>query len=199
MPRLLLITHRHRTRGRSLTGVVEQALDAGLPGVLFRDKDLPDAQAADHAAALRDATSARGAVFFVAGRPTLAHRVGADGLHLGEHDPEPGSWDGALSVAAHDVRGLDRASRLGARFALLSPLFATRSHPDARPLGPDRFAELAAGSPVPILALGGVAPTNADQALTAGAAGVACMDAILAADDPAQAVADFLGILGADG
>lgn len=196
-----MITDRHRTGGRALNDVVTRALDAGLPGVLFRDKDLPDAEAVDQAIALRDATSARGAVFFVAERPALARRVGADGLHLGEAAmaPEPHAWDGALSVAAHDAGGLDRAGRVGARFALLSPLFATRSHPQARPLGPERFAELAAGSPVPVLALGGIVPANAVEATAAGAAGVACIDAILAADDPAQAVGDFLGIVGDNG
>ena len=181
--------------------MVEQALHAGLGGVLFRDKDLSEDEAADYATALRDATRARGAVFFVAERPALARRLGAEGLHLGEGTaaPEADSWDGAISVAAHDSPGLARGSRLGAHFALLSPLFATRSHPEAQPLGTDRFARLAADTPVPVLALGGITPANAGQALTAGAAGVACMDAILAADDPGRAVKAFRDVLDKNG
>jgi thiamine-phosphate diphosphorylase len=177
--------------------VVTQALEAGLPGVLFRDKDLPDDQAEDQAAALSTAARGHGAAFFVAGRPWLARRLGAHGLHLGEGvlRPATGEWDGPLSVAAHDSQGLDRAGQVGAAFALLSPLFPTRSHPDTDPLGPERFAELAGYSPVPVLALGGVTPDNAGDALAAGALGVACMDAILAADDPAASVRDFLAVL----
>lgn len=133
----------------------------------------------------------------MAGRPELARALDADGLHLGEGVLRPSTevWPGPLSVAAHDRQGLDRAGRVGAGFALLSPLFPTRSHPDAHPLGPDRFAKLAAYSPVPVLALGGVTPANAAQAQAAGAHGVACIDALLAADDPAAAVRAFLGVL----
>jgi len=177
--------------------VVDCALEAGLPAVLLRDKDLPDNEAEQQANALRRATRARGASLFVAGREQLARRVGADGLHLAEGVLRPSTevWDGPLSVAAHDRQGLDRAGPIGARFALLSPLFPTRSHPDADTLGPDRFAKLAAYSPVPVLALGGIGPANTAEALAAGAAGVACMDAILAADDPAAAVRAFLSEL----
>jgi thiamine-phosphate diphosphorylase len=197
VPRLLLVTDRRRSGGRDPLAVIGQALDAGLPALLLRDKDLPDDQAERYANALRDATRARGAFFFVAGRAELAARVGADGVHLGEGIQRPSTevWDGPLSVAAHDLGGLERAGRIGARFALLSPLFATTSHPDARPLGPDRFQALAAQSPAPVLALGGVTPANTAEALAAGAFGVACMDAILAAEDPAAAVRAFLGVL----
>jgi len=177
--------------------VVEQALEAGLPGVLFRDKDLPPDQAEELAEPIRSAARRRGALFYVAGRAELARHLGADGLHLGEGSLRPSTevWDGPLSVAAHDRQGLDRAGQVGARFALLSPLFPTRSHPDTEPLGPERFAKLAGYSPVPVLALGGVTPANAGEALAAGAQGVACIDAILAADDPAAAVRTFLDVL----
>jgi thiamine-phosphate pyrophosphorylase len=39
---------------------------------------------------------------------------------------------------------------------LLSPVFATRSHPGAATLGPVRFRLLAARSLVPVIALGGM-------------------------------------------
>lgn len=174
-----------------------RALDAGLPGVLLRDKDLPPQEAYRHAEALRDAARARGAFFAVAARAELARELGADALHLGDGAPPPATeaWDGPLTVAAHDAAGLERAGRMGARFALLSPLFPTGTHPEASPLGPERFRSLAARSPVPVLALGGLTPENTPAALAAGASGVACIDAILAAEDPAAAVQAFLEVL----
>jgi len=176
---------------------VDRALAGGLPAVLFRDKDLPDIEAEPFLRALRDATHARGALLFVASRPSLATAIGADGLHLPEGTPPPShdTWYGPLSAAAHDEPGLERAARLGAGFALLGPLFPTRSHPDTEPLGSAAFDDLATGSPVPVVAVGGITPESAPHALAAGAAGVACVDAILGADDPADAVRAFLDVL----
>jgi thiamine-phosphate diphosphorylase len=175
-----------------LLPVVERALDAGLPAVLFRDPDLADDEAATLARPLRRATSSRGARLLVHGRPALAEQVGADGLHLpagAEPPPAPGR---PLSLSAHDRAELARAGTLGAAFALLSPLFPTRSHPGRSALGVAAFRDLAVASPVPVLALGGITTDNAADARVAGAAGIACIDGILAAEDPAAAVRAFL-------
>lgn len=174
-----------------------RALAEGVPAVLFRDKDLSDTEAEPLLRALREATHARGALLYVAGRPSLATAINADGLHLPEGASPPSSvdWNGPLSTAAHGESGLERAARLGARFALLGPLFPTRSHPDTEPLGPAAFADLATGSPVPLLAVGGITPETSPDALAAGAAGVACIDAILGAEDPAAAVQNFWDVL----
>jgi thiamine-phosphate pyrophosphorylase len=48
------------------------------------------------------------------------------------------------------------AERAGADLLFLSPVFATSSHPGARPLGLARFAWLARRTPLPVLALGGM-------------------------------------------
>jgi thiamine-phosphate diphosphorylase len=177
---------------------VEKALAGGLPAVLFRDKDLLDPEARPLLDALRAATAARGAYLFVNGRPELAREAGADGLHLPEGlaRPTAGTWTGPVSVAAHDAAGLDRARRERAAFALLSPLFATATHPGAPCLGPEAFRRLAADSPVPVLALGGVTPDNGRHALEAGAMGLACIDALLGAADPTAEVQRFLGLFG---
>ena len=46
--------------------------------------------------------------------------------------------------------------RAGARLVFVSPVFATRSHPGARALGPLRAAAIARGLPVLWMALGGM-------------------------------------------
>jgi thiamine-phosphate diphosphorylase len=180
---------------------VEEALAGGLPAVLFRDKDLPDPEARTLLDPLRAATAARGASLLVSGRPALARQVGADGVHLPEGQARPPThlWDGPLSVAAHDGSGLDRARRVGAAFALLSPLFPTSTHPGSHTLGPEAFGRLAAASPVPVLALGGITPENGDRALGAGAWGLACIDALLAAPDPGSEVRRFLAVIEGNG
>lgn len=193
-PPLLLITNRHQTQGRPLIEVVQRALAVGLPAVQFREPDLSDSEARPLIEALRQETAAHSALLFVNGRPQLARAVGADGLHLGENTTTPpGSvWQGRLSVAAHDRQGLDRAARLGASFALLSPLFATRTHPDMPSLGPQGFRRLASTSTIPVVALGGIHCGNARDAFAVGARGIACIEAIIGTNAVEEATACLL-------
>ncbi|TMB51336.1 MAG: thiamine phosphate synthase, partial [Deltaproteobacteria bacterium] len=76
-PRLVLITDRHGT------AVVEAALDAGLPAVQLRDKELPGRPLLALAERLRLATARTGALLFVNDRVDVALAVGADGVQLG--------------------------------------------------------------------------------------------------------------------
>jgi thiamine-phosphate pyrophosphorylase len=63
-----------------------------------------------------------------------------------------------LSLAVHGRAGLERARRLRADVALVSPAFPTASHPGAPGLGPNRWAALARALPCPAVALGGMTP-----------------------------------------
>ena len=62
---------------------------------------------------------------------------------------------GALATA-HDLREIGRANRLGVEAVVLSPVYPTRSHPDATPLGRARFRLLARHARAPVIALGGM-------------------------------------------
>jgi thiamine-phosphate pyrophosphorylase len=87
------------------------------------------------------------------------------GLHLPEaRMREAAHWRRAFSrldhhLSAHSLTRLMGAHHLDAVF--LSPVFATASHKTARPLTPVRAAFIAALSPVPVYALGGITARNA--------------------------------------
>ena len=81
--------------------------------------------------------------------------------------------DWLITAAAHSPAALRAAASAGADAALLSPVFATASHPDVRALGPRRFAALAHASPLPVYALGGIDSTRARLLQGSGAVGIA--------------------------
>src|SRR6185312_14496520 len=81
--------------------------------------------------------------------------------------------DMLCAASTHDMSELEQAARLGVDFVVLGPVAATPTHPGARPLGWRRFAELAAGSPMPVYALGGLSAEDLDVAIAHGAHGVA--------------------------
>lgn len=66
-----------------------------------------------------------------------------------------------VTAAAHSERAVVAAARAGVDAVLISPVFATASHPGAKTLGVVRFARLArlaAEKGLRVYALGGVTP-----------------------------------------
>jgi 8-oxo-dGTP diphosphatase len=111
---------------------------------------------------------------------TKARFDGADGIHLTAADlMRLGSRpDVALAGAScHTREELERAMALGLDFAVAGPVKATASHPLAAPLGWQRFAALVAGTSIPVYAIGGLADGDLDEAMRAGAHGVAMIGA----------------------
>ncbi len=158
---------------------LERALAEGLRLVQLREKDRPRAALAGLAGEVAARCRAHGARLFINGDAALARELDA-GLHLTgaqlmrlEARPDL-EWVGA---SCHDAGELAQAARLELDYALLAPVLPTASHPDAHPLGWARFAELAAGRPLPIYALGGLAVSDLDLARRHGAHGVALKSA----------------------
>ena len=79
----------------------------------------------------------------------------------------------ALAAAMLKSQCAAQAAQIGADFAMLSPVLPTRSHPDADPLGWQRFADWVEGARLPVFALGGMRPEMEGVAWSHGAQGVA--------------------------
>lgn len=106
----------------------------------------------------------------------LEHRIAAARAGLGA--------PARIGISAHTLRDIRAATAAGADYATLSPVFASPSKPGYGPaLGLDGI-RAAAGSGLPILALGGVDAGTARRCLAAGAAGVAVMGGLMRARDP---------------
>jgi thiamine-phosphate pyrophosphorylase len=203
VPRLYLVTDRRATAGRPLVDVVRAALAAvpaaarGAVAVQLREKDLEARALLELARPLREITRAAGAALFVNDRVDLALAADADGVHLGGASLAPAEVARvapglAVAVSTHSRRDVETAARAGARFAVFGPIWDT---PSKRPFGPPVGLEAlrdAASAGLPLLALGGVTHVNANSCTAAGAAGVACIRAVLGANDPGAALVRLL-------
>jgi thiamine-phosphate pyrophosphorylase len=196
---LIVLTDRRMAAdaGHDLVDVVAEAVGAGAPTVLLREKDLPATDRHRLAVRLRGTTAAAGTALIVAGDVTLARAVGADGVHLAADDPWPDEAGAGLRLgrSCHTSQELvATAERGGADYATFSPVFATTSKPGYGPaLGLDGLAAgclavAAVGPPLAVYALGGIGPAQAAACLAAGAAGVAVMGAVMRAHDPGAVV-----------
>jgi len=193
--RVVVLTDRRRSKsaGRQLPATVAAAVAGGADSIVFREKDL----SADERRSLgeRVADACGDAELIVASDVDLADHLGATAVHLAAHDPWP-QTELALGRSCHDAVELSDAVDHSAAYATVSPVFPSPSKPGyGPPLALDGLADLAAHSPVPVLALGGIDATNAADCVAAGAAGVAVMGAVMAADDPETAVHDLLDAL----
>ena len=112
------------------------------------------------------------------GSASLALELGADGVHLSSRalidcSARPLSEDKLVIVSCHGPDELARAGVIGADLVCVSPVRPTRSHPDSEPLGWSGLEALSEQSPLPVFALGGLAPEDLDVARGHGAFGVA--------------------------
>jgi thiamine-phosphate pyrophosphorylase len=204
VPRLTLVTDRRATSGRPLVATVAAAL-AGVVGggvppaeiaVQLREKDLEGRALAELARALRALTAAAGVALYINDRVDVALAVGADGVHLGGGSLVPADVARvapglAIGVSAHGGADVVAARKAGAAFAFLGPIADT---PAKRrfgpPLGVGAIAA-AAGAGLPLIAIGGITPADVPAVVNAGARGVACIRAVLGADDPEAALREF--------
>ena len=124
---------------------------------------------------------ARRLVLLVSADPDLAERVGAAGVHWPERKL-PASRYGRFDLvtsSAHSREAAARAAAWGASACILGPVFETKSESGNAPLGLFRASQIARGSTIPVIALGGIAPSNARQLSGRGFAGFAAVDAFL--------------------
>jgi 8-oxo-dGTP diphosphatase len=129
---------------------------------------------------LRGLTTEAGAQLIVHGSVRAALRFRADGVHFPSsalaNDREDVPPSLATGYSCHSRPELLQAIRRGATYAFLSPYSAPRSHETDLPaLGASGFREAINGLPIPVLALGGMTPPLAREAMDAGAYGVAAI------------------------
>ena len=143
---------------------LERAL-AELPhrsGFVFRHYHLAPEARAQRFAALAAVGRRAGHFVVLASEASLAREWGADGIY-GDAGHIAGA-DGLLRLGtAHNGEELTRAGEAGANAVFLSPVFPTRSHPQAATLGVHGFHVLAQKSSVPVIALGGMTKERAAE------------------------------------
>ncbi|MDZ4201033.1 MAG: Nudix family hydrolase [Gallionella sp.] len=157
---------------------LETALVNGLRLVQLREKNLSREALCDLARRVVALAHAHGARVLLNGDVELAREVGADGVQLTGTQLAQSSERPAVdwcAASCHNAEELRRAEALGCDFALLSPVLPTKSHPGAPHLGWESFATIAAGSTIPVYALGGLMRDDMQSAWQQGAHGIALL------------------------
>ncbi len=191
--RLYLVTDRRWCGETALEEQVEQALRGGVTMVQLREKDADRETFISRARAVQAVCRRYGAPLIINDDVEVALAVDAAGVHIGQNDQNAraararlGS-DKILGVSARTVPQAEQAVRDGADYLGVGAVFGTATKTDARTISPARLAEVARAVEIPVVAIGGVQESNIQKLAGCGAAGVAVVSAILAAEQPCEA------------
>ena len=187
---------------------LERALDAGdglVTAFQIRVKDIDQHEVARLAEPLQAICAEREVAFIVNDSVSLAKRLKADGVHLGQKDGNPRDAreelgrEAQIGVTCHDSKHLAmEAGEAGADYVAFGAFFPsstkqTEYHPD-----PEVLEWWSALFEIPCVAIGGITPDNCGALVKAGADFLAVSGAVWNGDEAAgvRAFADAIKAAG---
>lgn len=188
--------------GGSFPDRLARALDAGpVAAFQFRVKDVDQHEAAKFAEPLQRLCADREVAFIVNDSISLAKRLGADGVHLGQGDGDPREArsilgpDVQIGMTCHDSRHLAmEAGEAGADYVAFGAFYPTATKETTHRPEPSILSWWSALFELPSVAIGGIMPANAAPLIAAGADFLAVSNAVWGGDE-AKAVEAFAAVL----
>ena len=197
--RLYLVTDEYcLPPGRNLFDAVEEALQAGVTLVQYREKNGPGKGMLEKARKLIALCHKYNVPLLVNDRLDIALLSGADGVHLGQDDipvaeaRRLAGEDFLIGATAHNVEEALAAEAAGVDYLGCGAVFATHTKKDTVPLGLDGLQAIRQAVHIPIAGIAGITTENYQQVLGTGADGVAVVSGILGTDSISDAVTRFL-------
>mgnify|MGYP003124196974 CR=1 FL=1 len=161
--------------------ILEESIIA-LPrgsGIIFRHYHLPPDKRYDRFQAIKALAKRRDHLLLLAGPPSLARNWDADGVH-GRQWKRHQTAGLIHSAPVHGPREISLANHHGADLLFLSPAFATRSHPEQKPLKRIELRRLIKLCRKPVILLGGMNAQRFRKYEDLGAYGWAAIDGLSA-------------------
>ena len=194
---LYLITPDDSDSERFLERVLA-VLNPGIAVLQYRNKLANADQKHEQAKVLFQYCRNLGIAFIINDDIELAHELGADGVHLGEHDTDLKTArhllgpNTIIGVSCYNSLTLaEKTASDGANYIAFGAVYSSATKPDARNAGLELFSQAKLLN-LPMVAIGGITPDNAAQTLAAGADFIAVIGAVFDAADPASEVKSFI-------
>ncbi len=177
------------------------AAGKGTLALHLRTLSTPARRLFDVACWVAHASREIGTLLAINDRVDIAMAAGAGGVHLRE-DSLPVSVvrriTGARMRLGRSIHSAEQAAALresGLDYLVLGAVNPTRSHPGRPALGVEALAAAVVGGDLPVLAIGGISPTDVPGVLAHGAHGVVVLSGVWRAKSPQRAVTRYLEVL----
>lgn len=190
--------------GGAFSEKLEQALAAGpVAAFQFRVKGIDQHEAAALAVPLQEICARHDVAFIVNDSVSLAKRLKADGVHLGQGDGDVRDArlqlgrDAQIGVTCHNSRHLAmEAAEAGADYVAFGAFFPTSTKDVEHIAELDTVHKWTLVTEIPCVAIGGITPDNAKPLVEAGADFLAVSGAVWNhPQGPAEAVKAFNALL----
>lgn len=197
--RLVVITDAELSAPLGLEDVVDEALRAGARTVQLRMKNASAGELLGVAVHILPRVRAVGALLIVNDRLDVALAAGADGVHVGPEDPpvrevrDAVTPDFLVGYSTNTPEGAVRAQEDGADYLGVGAVYTTPNKPDAgEAIGLTGLRRVVQAVTIPVVGIGGITPAQALEVAATGAHGIAVIGAVMASQDPGQAVRDLM-------
>lgn len=180
-----------------LLAKVEAALTGGATTVQYRAKAIRPDERRQMAENLKNLCHKYEAKLIINDLPELAHDIDADGVHLGQDDMSAVQarqilgHNKLIGISTHSVDEALKAEAQGADYIAIGSIFPTGSKDEATLVGIKTLSMVRKAVRIPVVAIGGITPDGAFEALEAGADAIAVISGVMADTDPARAAKEY--------
>jgi thiamine-phosphate pyrophosphorylase len=194
---LYAVTDRTWLKGRSLAGVVDEALKAGVTFLQLREKDLDYDSFLSLAIEIKKIAKKYNIPYVINDNVDIAPACDADGVHVGQDDMKANDVrkiigpDRILGVSAQTVEQAVEAEKNGADYIGVGTVFPTSTKPEAEAVSFETLREICGAVSIPVVAIGGINRDNVTKLAGSGIAGIAVVSAIFARDNITAAIKEL--------
>lgn len=177
----------------------EAAVKAGVRMLQLRMKHVSRSEVLREAREVRRVTSGTDTLFIVNDDPEVAAEAGADGVHVGQDDMDPGDIRARfpelkiIGLSTHSPQQVVIANKKPVDYIGVGPVYATptKDIPDPT-LGLDVMSRMIQLSCRPAVVIGGIDELRIGSVLKAGAKNFAVVRAVCRSADPYEAIRRIL-------
>ncbi len=191
-----------RTSGFSPLDQVHIAIQAGATMIQYRNKSF-SSRSLKEVYEIKNLCKCNGIPLIINDNILLTKAVMADGVHLGQEDEDPATArkilgdHAVVGLSVSNLSELEKSDLSFCDYIGTGPVFSTQTKADAkRVIGLSGLKAVVNASPIPVLAIGGIDPYNAESCFAQGASGVAVISAITRRKDPLQQALRLASVCG---
>ncbi len=200
--RLYLVTNSDKFESEDrFLDAVAAALKGGVDIVQLREKTSSAKRIIELGKKIRNLCSIYGALFIVNDRIDIARIVEADGVHLGQDDADVNAAreilgeNAIVGISTHEPAQALKALEDGADYIGVGPVYTTPTKPGRPSVGLEYVKWASENIDIPFFAIGGINAENCKDVVSAGAARIAVVRAIINSESPEASAKFFKSIL----
>lgn len=165
---IYLITDDQICDGEPLIDGIEEALEAGVRLVQYRDKTHDDDYMIDMGKKIKKLTDKYNATLLINDRISVAQAIDAHGVHLGQDDLDLDEArkilgeDKIIGISASNLEEAKKAEANGADYLGVGAIFPTGTKEDAVGISYEELEKIAETIEIPIVVIGGLKASNLD-------------------------------------